>query len=59
MMMMNPFKFAAVTYVLIGSLITLTSSIVINGAATPVFYLVSSSPTNPAVNLLVRNFPSP
>ena len=53
---MNPFKFSAATCVLIGSVITLVSSVVVPGASTPLFYLVSSTSSNSAANLLVRVF---
>jgi len=48
---MNSFKFAAAICVLIGSVIPLVSSVVVPGASTPLFYLVSSS-ANAAFNLL-------
>jgi len=49
-MIQNPFKLAALC-MLIGSVIPLVSPLVIPGASTPVFYLVSSSSSEPA-NLL-------
>jgi len=52
--MLNPLKFATALSVLMGSvIIPLVSSVVVPGADTPLFYLVSSSPSTPA-NLLVR-----
>ena len=53
---MNPFKFSPAICVLIGSLITLVSSVVVPGASTPIFYLVASTSSAPAANLLVRDF---
>jgi len=49
---MNPFKFAAAICVLFGSAITLVSSLTVPGASTPVFYLVASTSTDHAANLL-------
>ena len=48
-------KFANAVCVIIGSLIPLVSSVVVPGASTPLFYLVSSSSSGPA-NQLVRVF---
>ena len=56
-MIQNPFKFVAALCMLMGSVIPLVSSLVIPGASTPVFYLVSSSSSDPAANLLVRDYP--
>ena len=51
-MIQSPFKFAALC-MLVGSVIPLVSSVTVQNADTPTFYLVSSSGT-PSTNLLVR-----